>query len=369
MAGNDTARPWRVLALAGDGIGPEVIEAALQVLDAVARQAGLAVKIESDLAGGASYDRRSSFLTDETLAKARQADAVLFGAEGGPKWDGLDLPGGPTDKSGLSRLRKELDLFANIRPVRAWPALIGRTPFRPEVVAGADLVILRELTGGIYFGEPRGIVEDDAGLRALDTQVYTAAEIDRAARAAFALARQRRGRLTSVDKANVMESGVLWRRRVDTVARDYPDVALDHLFADACFFELMREPTRFDVILADNLFGDLLPDCAANIAGSLGLLPSASLGPTNNAGRRAALYEPVHGSAPDIAGQGIANPLAAILSMAMMLDLSFGRIDLARRIEQSVETALESGVLTPDLGGTASTQDMTEAVLRAFAPD
>ncbi len=360
-------RGFRVLVLAGDGIGPEVTASALRVLEAVAAGAGLTLELEERLAGGACYDRHGVFLEDETARLAAEADAVLFGAEGGPKWDELVLPGGPCERSGLSRLRKELDLFANLRPVRSWPATLARTPFRPEVIEGTDLVILRELTGGIYFGEPRGIRETSEGLEAVDTQSYTQGEIDRAARSACELARERRGHVTSVDKANVMETGVLWRRRVAQVAaEEYPDVALEHLYADACLYELVRNPRRFDVILADNLFGDLLSDCAAAIAGSLGMLPSAALGPPLDSGRRRALYEPVHGSAPDIAGRDAANPIAAILSVAMMLDLSFGRPDLAARVTTAVESALAQGVLTRDLGGVASCSEMTDAILQAL---
>ncbi len=362
------AGEFDLLVLAGDGIGPKVTDAAVRVLYTVAEKAGLAIRIERDVAGGACYEAHGCFLRDQTLERARQADAILFGAEGGPKWDALDLPGGPTDKSGLSRLRKELDLFANVRPVRGWPMLAERTPFRPEVIAGADLVVLRELTAGIYFGEPRGIIDDPSGLRAIDTQSYTASEIDRSARAAFEIARRRRGHVTSVDKANVMESGVLWRRRVSAIAAaEYPDFSLEHRYADACLYELMRAPSRFDVILADNLFGDLISDCAASISGSLGLLPSASFGPADTAGRRPALYEPVHGSAPDIAGGGTANPIAAILSVAMMLGESFRRPDLSKTVENAVSAVLAQGVLTPDLGGSATTADVTEAILSELA--
>lgn len=365
--GTEKARSFTVLVLAGDGIGPEVTASAVKVLKAAVNPPGLSLEVEHDLAGGACYDAHGLFLRDETAARAREVDAILFGAEGGPRWDALDMPGGPTDKSGLSRLRKELDLYANIRPVRSWPQLASRTPFRPDVIDGVDLVILRELTGGIYFGEPRGIFEDADGLRAIDTQAYTQDEIDRSARAACELARERRGRVTSVDKANVMETGVLWRRRVNHVAKtEFADVAVDHLYADACLYELVRNPRRFDVILADNLFGDLLSDCAASIAGSLGMLPSASLGPANAAGKRLALYEPVHGSAPDIAGQNIANPIAAILSAAMMLEISIGRPDLAKRVTGAIESVLAENIFTRDLGGCASCDEMTDAVVDAL---
>jgi 3-isopropylmalate dehydrogenase len=362
-----SAAPFRLLVLPGDGIGPEVTAAALAVLDALAPELGRPLEIVHDLAGGACYEAHGVFLRDETAEAARAADAILFGAEGGPGWDNLDIPGGPTARSGLSRLRKELDLFANIRPVRAWPGLASRTPFRPEVIEGVDLIVFRELTSGVYFGEPRGVWRSGDDARAVDTQSYTAAEIDRAAQAAMALAAGRRGRVTSVDKANVMETGVLWRERVSAIhARAWPDLRLDHMLADACLFELVRNPKRFDVILADNLFGDLLSDCAAVAAGSLGMLPSASLGPVATDGRRAALYEPVHGSAPDIAGTGVANPIAAILSVAMMLDISLARLDLARRVEQAVARVVSGAALPPDLGGTAGTEEMTERIVEAL---
>ncbi|KUJ76885.1 hypothetical protein AVO45_10350 [Ruegeria marisrubri] len=355
---------FRLLCLPGDGIGPEVIQAALGVLQAIAPALDRPVEITHDLAGGACYEAHGVFLRDETMELARQSDAILFGAEGGPGWDNLNIPGGPTARSGLSRLRKELDLFANLRPVRSWPLPAEQTPFRPELVSGADLLVFRENTSGIYFGEPRGIFEHGDRRHAIDTQYYAQGEIDRAAQLAFAVAADRRGKVTSVDKANVMETGELWRERVDVIHRTHwPQVELDHLYADACLFELVRAPCRFDVILADNLFGDLLSDCAAAIAGSLGMLPSASLGPERADGTRAALYEPVHGSAPDIAGKGIANPAAAILSVGMMLDLSLGRKDLAARVENAVDNVLAEGQLTRDLGGSATTNDFANSVV------
>jgi len=358
-----SAEPFRLFCLPGDGIGPEVIDAALQVLNVVAPHLDRRIFVERDLVGGACYESHGVFLRDETAARARAADAILFGAEGGPGWDNLDIPGGPTARSGLSRLRKELDLFANLRPVRAWAGPASRTPFRPEVIEGADLLVFRELTAGVYFGEPRGIFDAPSGRHAIDTQSYTAAEIDRSADAAFRIASQRRGKVTSVDKANVMETGVLWRERVSAVhAERWPHIELENLYADACLFELVRNPRRFDVLLADNLFGDLLSDCAAAIAGSLGMLPSVSQGPIDKDGRCSALYEPVHGSAPDIAGKGIANPIAAILSVAMMLEFSLCRPDLASVIETAVGTVVRSGPTTRDLGGCAKTSDVGAAV-------
>ncbi|MET1416700.1 3-isopropylmalate dehydrogenase [Roseibium sp. HPY-6] len=359
-----TSDPFRLLCLPGDGIGPEVTQAALAVLEAVAPALDRPIDITHELAGGACYEVHGVFLRNETAQQAHEVDAILFGAEGGVGWDNLDIPGGPTARSSLSRLRKELDLFANIRPVRSWPLAIAQTPFRPEVVAEADLLVVRENTSGIYFGEPRGIFDREGEARAIDTQSYTRAEIDRCAHMAFALADKRKGKVTSADKANVMESGVLWRERLEAVHKEYwAHVTLEHLYADACLFDLVCHPGRFDVIVADNLFGDLISDCAAAISGSLGLLPSASLGPLKADGRRAALFEPVHGSAPDIAGRGIANPIAAILSVAMMLQLSFQRSDLAAKIENSVERVLSGTRITPDLGGDASTLDVADNIV------
>jgi len=364
-----TDHPFRLLCLPGDGIGPEVTDAALEVLAALAPALDRPIEIAHDLAGGACFDRHGVFLRDATVEAARAADSILFGAEGGPAWDGLDIPGGPTARSGLARLRKDLDLFANIRPVRAWPGLTGRTPFRAEAIAGADLLVFRELTSGIYFGEPRGIWREGADARAVDTQSYSSGEIDRAAQAAFEIAARRRGRVTSVDKANVMETGVLWRERVCALHRAaWPDLELENLYADAFLFELVRDPRRFDVVLADNLFGDLISDCAAAMAGSLGMLPSSSFGPASHDRRCAALYEPVHGSAPDIAGKGIANPIAAILSVAMMLETSLGRPDLARRVEEAVARVMETGERPRDLGGAASTRDVTHQIIDKLDP-
>jgi 3-isopropylmalate dehydrogenase len=357
----------RVLVLAGDGIGPEVIECGLAVLEHVARGSGLRLQIEEDLLGGAAYDRYGTFCRDETAGKARAADAILVGAVGGPRWDSLELKGGPTDKDGLMRLRKELDVFACLRPARAYRTLLSRTPFRPDVVADADVLVLRELCGGSPFGEPRGIKPlAGGGHEGFDSNRYTSAEIERVARVGFELARRRRGRLASVDKANVMESGALWRRVVGEVGRrEFPDVRLTHYYADNAAFQLVRAPGAFDVILADNIFGDLLSDLAAAFAGSLGMLPSASLTGLAPPGGRSTpgIYEPVHGSAPDIMGRGIANPLGTILSVAMLLEHGAGRPDLARRVEAAVARTLEGAVLTPDLGGNAGSREVTRAVI------
>ncbi len=360
----------KILALAGDGIGPEVVGAALAVLDHVARTEGLALEVEEDLLGGACWDRHGTFCRDETVEQARAADAVLVGAVGGPKWEGLEIEGGPEQKDGLTRLRKELDVFAGLRPARAYPALVDRVPLKPEVAECADVMVVRELCAGLYFGTPRGIERGPDGvLRGTDANLYTAPEIERIARTAFELARRRRGVLASVDKANVMESGMLWRRIVTELgAEAYPDVALTHYYADHAAYRLMREPRGFDVVLGDNLFGDILSDQAAVLAGSLGMLPSASLNRLAPPGVRSrpGIYEPVHGSAPDIAGRGVANPLGTILSLAMMFDHGLARPDIAQRIEDSVERVLSDGVLTPDLGGDAGTAEVTRATIAAY---
>lgn len=354
----------KVLVLGGDGIGPEVTASAEAVLHTISEREGLGIEFEHDLVGGASYDATGKFATDEMMVRARESQAILFGAEGGPKWDSLELDCTPEERSGLTRLRRELLLFANLRPIKPFEVLISRSTLKAEVVRGVDFVIVRELCGGIYFGQPRGISRlQDGSLQGIDTQSYTEGEIERVARAAFALARSRRRRLASVDKANVMESGVLWRRVVTRLAEtEFPDVALDHLYVDNAAMQIVRDPRQFDVIVTDNLFGDILSDGAAMITGSLGMLPSASLS-EDLGGRRFGLYEPVHGSAPDIAGRGIANPLGAILSVAMMLTHSFARPDLARRVEQAVATVLGKGILPRDLGGTDGTTDVTEAVI------
>jgi 3-isopropylmalate dehydrogenase len=363
------ANGYRVLVLPGDGIGTEVIREARRVLERMAGRHGLSLEITEDWIGGACYDRHGSFLRDQTLVAALASDAVLVGAEGGPKWDDLKLPGTPEERSGLSRLRRAMDVFANMRPVKAHSALLAVSPFKPEVAAGVDLVIVRELTGGIYFGAPRGIEERaDGTRRGVDTQVYTSPEVQRVARSALALARTRRSVVCSIDKANVMESGQMWREEVQHVRdREFPDVRLSHMYADACAMQLVRDPRQFDVILADNLFGDFLSDGAAMIAGSLGMLPSASLGVPAGHGRARALYEPVHGSAPDIAGRNAANPLGAILSVAMMLRHTFGRDDLARSVDDAVEAVLAQGVRTTDIAepstATVGTSEMGDAVL------
>ncbi|TFG85717.1 MAG: 3-isopropylmalate dehydrogenase [Hyphomicrobiales bacterium] len=366
------AEPLSVLVLGGDGIGPEVVAAGVRLLEAVAAREGLRLLLEEDLLHGAAWEAHGTFCRDETVAKARTADAVLVGSVGGVQWDHC-MPGGtPAQKDGLMRLRQELDVFAGLRPARAYDALIDQTPFRPELVRGADVMVVRELCGGAFFGEPRGITAmSGGGERGIDTTVYTTAEISRIARTGFELARRRRGRLVSADKANVMETYALWRRVVGEIgAAEYPDVELTHLYADNAVYQLCRQPRNFDVILGDNLFGDILSDQAGALAGSLGMLPSASLSAVPKPGSRIrpGIFEPVHGTAPDIAGQGIANPIGAILSVAMMFDYGFAMPAIARRIERAVEWALAGGLRTPDLGGSTTTAQMTDAIIAGYDP-
>ena len=360
----------KVLVLAGDGIGPEVMRQVRRVVDWQAKKRSVSFDLTDGLVGGAAIDAQGTPLKDETMADAMNADAVLFGAVGGPKWDNLDFSIKP--ERGLLRLRKEMGLFANLRPAFVFDALVDASTLKPEVVKGLDIIILRELTGGIYFGEPRGIETlPDGSKRGVNTQVYSSMEIDRVARVGFELAAKRGKKLHSVEKANVMESGVLWREIVTAIgATDYPGIHLEHMYADNCAMQLVRNPRQFDVIVTDNLFGDILSDCAAMLTGSLGMLPSASLGAPDDSGRRKALYEPVHGSAPDIAGRDAANPLAMMLSYAMMLRWSFDMEEDARLVETAVEQVLAGGMRTADIysPGTAkvSTSTMGDAVLRAL---
>lgn len=363
------AQIGRILFLPGDGIGPEVMTEVRRVIGWLGRR-GLEFEIEEDLVGGAAYDAHGTPLTDATLAKALEIGTVMFGAVGGPRYD--DLPFAQKPERGLLRLRKEMDLFANLRPAIVFPALAEASSLKRELVDGLDLLILRELTGGVYFGEPRGIEELEGGQkRAVDTQVYTTGEIERVARVGFELASKRRRKVTSVEKANVMHTGVLWRQTVQALHdRDYAEVALEHMYADNCAMQLVRRPKQFDVIVTDNLFGDLLSDCAAMLTGSLGMLPSASLGAPDSGGRRKALYEPVHGSAPDIAGQGMANPIACLMSFAMLLRYSFDQGPEADRLERAIAAVLDEGLRTADLmqdGMTrVSTSAMGDAILKAL---
>ena len=348
-----------ILILPGDGIGPEVMAQVRRIIDWYGTKRGLVFDVSEDLVGGAAYDAHGTPLTDATMAKAQEVDAVLLGAVGGPKYDVLDFSVKP--ERGLLRLRKEMDLFANLRPAQCFDALADFSSLKRDVVAGLDIMIVRELTSGIYFGEPRGIIEEGNERVGINTQRYTESEIDRVARSAFELAMRRDKKLCSMEKANVMESGVLWRDVVTEVGRDYPEVELSHMYADAGAMQLTRWPKQFDVIVTDNLFGDMLSDLAAMLTGSLGMLPSASLGAPMANGRPKALYEPVHGSAPDIAGQGKANPIACILSFAMALRYSFDAGEEADRLEASIETVLAEGARTPDLLGEEGVEPLTTA--------
>ncbi len=359
-----------ILILAGDGIGPEVMAEVKKIIGWFGEKRDIAFDVSEDLVGGSAYDAHGTPLTDETMARAQAADAVLLGAVGGPKYDNLDFSVKP--ERGLLRLRKEMDLFANLRPAQCFDALADFSSLKKEVVAGLDIMIVRELTSGVYFGEPRGIFNEGNERVGINTQRYTESEIARAARAAFELARRRGNKVCSMEKANVMESGILWREVVQKVHdEEYPDVELSHMYADNGAMQLVRWPKQFDVIVTDNLFGDILSDCAAMLTGSLGMLPSASLGAPMENGRPKALYEPVHGSAPDIAGQGKANPIACILSFAMALRYSFDLGAEADRLEQAVEKVLADGVRTADLmgpeGGTAvSTSEMGDKIVAAL---
>ncbi len=336
----------RIAVLPGDGIGPEVVAQGVRVLEAVAQRFGHQLALEYGLIGGIAIDETGSPLPSTTLEICRRADAVLLGAVGGPKWDDPQAKTRP--EAGLLGIRKALGLFANLRPVKVYPILAEATTLRPEVVAEVDLVVVRELTGGLYFGKPKKQWTTSRGRRAVDTLYYTEKEIERVLRVGFELARQRRGRLTSVDKANVLESSRLWRQVANELAPEYPDVTLEHILVDACAMHLIRQPSRFDVIVTENMFGDILTDEASMLAGSMGMLPSASLRGLGR-GRSLGLYEPIHGSAPDIAGQDVANPLATILSVAMMLRLSLGLEAEASAVEKAVIQVLDGGYRTRDI--------------------
>lgn len=365
MASNKT-----LLMLPGDGIGPEVSAEVTKVIDWMDKRRAVSFDIKQGLVGGAAYDAHKVAITDETMDDAMNSDAVLFGAVGGPQYDNLGWDVRP--EAGLLRLRKEMDLFANLRPAVTFDALLEASTLKPEVIKGLDILIVRELTAGVYFGEPRGMQEWNGVERCIDTQAYTKAEIERVAEVAFDLARKRKSKVTSVEKANVMKTGVFWRQTVTALheAGGYSDIALGHMYADNCAMQLVRNPNQFDVIVTDNLFGDLLSDCAAMLTGSLGMLPSASLGAVDETGRRKALYEPVHGSAPDIAGEGKANPLAMLLSFAMALRYSFDLQDDADLVEQAVQDVLSQGKRTADIMGTGgevlSTAQMGDAVCKAL---
>ena len=349
-----------ILSLPGDGIGPEVCGEAEKVLRCIAERFGHGLSIQQDLIGGAALKATGTALPASARAASLEADAVLLGAVGLPEFDGL--PPAQRPEKGLLELREAMGVYANLRPVKANRCLIDASPLRPERVAGTDLLIVRELTGGLYFGQPRSLEGQGDARRAVNTMAYTAAEIRRIAQLAFELAAARRGKLTSVDKANVLENSRLWRTVVNELAGSYPTVTVDHLLVDNAAMQLVLDPAGFDVLLTENLFGDILSDEAAVIVGSIGLLPSASLGARLASGGYRGLYEPIHGSAPAIAGQGIANPLGTISSVAMMLAWTFGLQAEARAVEDSVAAVLEHGPRTPDLGGSATTTEVGDAV-------
>jgi 3-isopropylmalate dehydrogenase len=359
----------KLLLLPGDGIGPEVMAQVRRLIDWLDAQGIAHFAAEQGLVGGAAYDASGQSITEATMAEASAADAVIFGAVGGPKWDSVAYEARP--EAGLLRLRKDLGLFANLRPAVCYPALAEASSLKPEVVEGLDIMIVRELTGGVYFGEPKTITDLGNGQkRAIDTQVYDTYEIERIGRVAFDLARKRRNKLTSMEKRNVMKTGVLWNEVMTRLhAREYGDVQLEHQLADSGGMNLVKSPKQFDVIVTDNLFGDMLSDIAAMLTGSLGMLPSASLGEIDGkTGKRKALFEPVHGSAPDIAGKGLANPIAMIASFAMALRYSFDMGALADKVDSSIAAVLAAGLRTADIkseGTTAvSTAQMGEAILK-----
>ncbi|MFS8911862.1 3-isopropylmalate dehydrogenase [Synechococcus sp. H60.3] len=362
---SSAARTYRITALAGDGIGPEIMQVGRAVLDAVAAQMGFSLQWQEGLIGGAAYEATGDPLPPETLKMAQESDAVYLAAVGDFKYD--TLPREKRPERALLGLRAGLGLFANLRPVKIFPQLVEASSLKAEVIAGIDLVVVRELTGGIYFGQPKGIFTDATGSRrGVNTMAYSEAEVDRIARVAFELARKRRRKLCSVDKANVLEVSQLWRERVTAIAAEYPDVELSHLYVDNAAMQLVRWPKQFDVILTENLFGDILSDEAAMLTGSIGMLPSASLGSSGPG-----VYEPVHGSAPDIAGQDKANPLAQVLSGAMLLRYSLDQPQAADRIEQAVEAVLAQGYRTADIYSEGMTlvgcREMGEKILAALA--
>ena len=360
---------YKLLVLPGDGIGPEVMKEVIKVAKSIGELSKVKFEIEEDDIGGSAYDRYGTPLSDETLEKAKNSHAVLLGAVGGEKWDNLDFSLKP--EQGLLRIRKELDLFANLRPALCFESMVDASSLKPDLVSGLDILIVRELTGGIYFGEPRGIEDKGNGNRVgINTQSYSTEEVRRVARIAFELASKRGNRVTSCEKSNVMESGILWREEVSHVHKnEYSNVELSHMYADNCAMQLVRNPKQFDVIITDNLFGDILSDCAAMLTGSLGMLPSASLGNKNQVtGKRHALYEPVHGSAPDIAGQGIVNPMAQILSLSMLFKYSFELEKESELINKAVSKTLQQGYRTKDIlsndGNLVGTSEITQNVIR-----
>ena len=365
------SKNFKLLILPGDGIGPEVMIEVDKVISIISSMFDIQFDIEKDDIGGSAYDRYGVPLADETLEKAKSSHAVLLGAVGGEKWDNLDFSLKP--EQGLLKIRKELDLFANLRPALCFKSMVEASSLKPHLVSGLDIMIVRELTGGVYFGKPRGIETKSDGNRVgINTQVYETHEIRRVARIAFELAKKRDNRVVSCEKSNVMESGILWREEVQFVHdNEFSDVSLSHMYADNCAMQLVRNPKQFDVIVTDNLFGDILSDEASMLTGSLGMLPSASLGEIDQNNFRKALYEPVHGSAPDIAGQGIANPIASILSFAMCLKYSFNMDKAADLISTAVNKVLENGFKTKDLIGdenkNLTTQEMGDEIVKQIS--
>ena len=357
----------KILILPGDGIGNEVMSEVSKIINWMEKTKSMSFDISERLVGGTAYDKEGDSISDETMQIALDSDAVLFGAVGGAKWDNVEREKRP--EAALLRLRKELDLFANLRPAVVLDALAEASSLKIDLVKGLDILIVRELTSGVYFGQPRGISKISAKeSKAIDTQVYTTSEIERVSKVAFDLAKLRRNKVSSAEKSNVMETGLLWRNIVtDLHKKEYASVDLEHILADNCAMQLVRNPKQFDVILTDNLFGDLLSDTAAMLTGSLGMLPSASLGPVKENGTRAAMYEPVHGSAPDIAGQSKANPLAMIMSFAMMLKYSFDMQEDSQLVEKAVQNVLLKGLRTADINDGAdkviSTKEMGDAVI------
>lgn len=361
----------KLLLLPGDGIGPEVMHEVEKIVGWFAKN-GIGFETETDLVGGTAYDAHGASISEAAMERAQAADAVLFGAVGGPKWDGV--PYNVRPEAGLLRLRKDLGLFANLRPAICYPALADSSSLKREVVEGLDIMIVRELTGGVYFGEPKELVTlEDGQQRAVDTQIYTTGEIERITRVAFDLARKRRNKVSSAEKSNVMKTGVLWRQIVTRLHKaEFADTQLEHVLADNCAMQLVRNPKQFDVIVTDNLFGDILSDIAAMLTGSLGMLPSASLGAVDpKTGSRKALYEPVHGSAPDIAGKGLANPIAMIGSFGMALRYSFGLIEAADLLEKAIANVLASGTRTKDIAAPGAnavgTKDVGDAIVKELS--
>ena len=357
----------KILLLPGDGIGPEVIEEVKKIINWLNKNKSLDFEIDEDLAGGCSYDKHGTPITDEVFYKALESEAVILGAVGGPKYDNLEFSKRP--ERALLKLRKELKLFANLRPAICFKQLVEASSLKPEIISGLDIMIVRELTGGIYFGEPRGIEPIENNERkGINTHTYTTSEIQRVARVAFDLAKKRKNKVTSCEKSNVMEAGVLWREEVQALKdKEYSKIELSHMLADNCAMQLLRNPKQFDVIVTDNLFGDILSDEAAMLTGSLGLLPSASLGAKDKNGKIRSMYEPVHGSAPDIAGKNIANPIATILSLAMALKYSLDLDKEANQLEKAVQSVLDDGLRTKDIMSKnmkeVNTSDMGNAII------